>query len=258
LDDDGLNAMMAHLPALTHVKLACLRLEDNHADAQMVGCSWEELVVAIVTDVQSLARLPLRCIKRVALRCLGCQDNHSNSNTPDADSTPPSSPAAVLASALAAAPACSFCCHDTTGALSFFCPVSQLPAMLPLLARWEGVRTLVVQPAGRVLERLTPAAVGALGALLEGMPSCTNLGISGFTPNFNALLLPALTRTSVVQLDLTLMHVTEVQLALWCAGGNASRSIVVVMRRDRVPGGIDEVRAAVAESGSVVQLVVQE
>ncbi len=257
LDDTALRAMMAHLPALTHVTVENLQLQDSHADAHMT-CSWEELIVSSITTVQFVARLPLRCIKRVALRCLACIDIHDNNN-PAAASTPPTSPAALFAAALAAAPDCTFSCAPDSDRMGLFCPVRHLPAMLPLLARCKGVKCLALLWAESRPERLTPAAVGALGALLEGMPSCERLTVSGFTPNSNALLLSVLARTSVQVLDLAVESVSETHLMLWCAGGAASRAITVTLDEScQVDGDIGNVRTVIAESGGAVRLVVQE
>ncbi len=256
LDDTGLHAMMAHLPALTHVTCRDLKLQYSHADAQMAR-SWEELLIMMRPSITAFAHLPLRCIKRVRASYLRCLDVH-DSNNPAAASTQPTPPAALLAAALAAAPNCRFCCHDTTGALRFFCPVSQLPTMLPLLARWEGVKSMFLAPAGTASERLTPAAVGVLGALLEGMSGCTKLILRGLTPRLMARLLPAVMHTPVQILDLDVESITEAHLMQWCTCDQGSRSFVVVLSPwCNVDGKIDRVRAAIAESGSAVQLLEQ-
>ncbi len=259
LDDSGLCAMMAHLPALKHITFCNLKLQDSHADVQLVCGSWEELHIGFETSVTSLARLPLRCIKRVIAWNLGLEDDADGSCTSNiASDAHPASPVTVLTAALAAAPECELSCACSDGnELQLSCPVSQLPALLPLLARWEGVKSMFLASSGMVSECLTPAAVGALGALLEGMPSCTKLALCRFTPSLTSLLLPALARTSVRELDFTYMDMSIVQLMLWCAGAPASCTMIIMLDESCVDGDIGKVRTAIAESGSALQLVVQ-
>jgi hypothetical protein len=254
LDDMGLCAMMAHLPALTHVTVGTLQLQDNHAEAKMAH-SWEELSVSVedLTSVIGLAHLPLRSIKRVRVWGIFCDCDTED----DASSSSTTSPAPGFASALAAAPICSFTCR-CDNQLHFCCPVSQLPAMLPLLARWEGVNRLAVICAKLRSEYLTPASVSALGALLEGMPSCTRLRLHLFIPSLTTPLVPALVRTSILTLRLTPECLSETHLALWCAGDPGSRCIKgVTTGNPMVHACVGNVRAPIAESGSAVQLVVQ-
>jgi hypothetical protein len=239
--------MMAHLPALTHVEVGHLELQDSHADGQM-ACIWEELHIYSRICATSLARLPLRCIKRLGVGQVDCY----NGADPAAASTQPT---VLLKAALAAAPDC--CCSVTwRGRLSLFCPVRKMPAMLPLLARWEGVKSMLVETKAAEPEYLTPAAVGALGALLESMPNCSELALHNVAPSLNASLLPALSRTSVLTLDFTELHMTEAQLMLWCAGRPEGRRMIVRVKPDYVDGSVDNVRAAIHGSGSAVQLVI--
>jgi hypothetical protein len=257
LDDAGLRAMMAHLPALTHVEVASLTLLDNHADAKMASCCWEVLSLVHNAGVESLASLPLRRIKRVVLSSVDCPDDDSNSNNSDGTTTRNTRPVDAFAAALAAAPDCRFSCRPNWDILCLRCPVSRLPAMLPLLARWESFERLTLLEMDPWGKHLTPAAVDALGALLEGMPRCDGLALTFLRPSSTALLLPALTRTSVHSLILFQVHLSEAQLMLWCAGSQPGCPFTVTLR---CSGGLSQegfasVRAALAQSGSAVQLV---
>jgi hypothetical protein len=253
LDDAGLCLVFAHLPAITHVTVWSLKLQDKHADTQM-ACSWEELRIADAASFVTLARLPLRYIKRVLVGCVECTDC-TGANVSAI------SPAAAFAAACVAAPHCHFTSHPNDS-LTLICPVSQMPAMLNLLARWEGVKSLTLQPPQGETQRLTHAAVGALGVLLEGMPSCTELKMYNYAPGVSALLLPALTHSSVGVVCISYAYgayarITETQLALWCAGSQPGRPFTVKMR---CPGGmmkahIANVHAALTEEGSAVRLI---
>jgi hypothetical protein len=133
--------------------------------------------------------------------------------------------------------------------------------LLPLLARWEGVKevTLLSKGASAHNPQLTPDAVGALGALLEGMPSCTKLNLYGCTPNPSALLLPALTHTSVgvLHLDVAPAAACEAQIMQWCAGSQPGRPFTVKVwgSGEVYCTAVANVRAALAQAGSAVDLV---
>ncbi len=238
LDDAGLRVLLKNLPTLTHVGVRKLVLHESHAD---VGCSWEELNMCTVT-VTSLAHLPLRGIKRV------CVDELESTAAAGASGA---AAAAQLTAALAAAPDCTWVCSDE---FSLRCKVAEMPRLLPLLlGRWHGMKMLqLITPTA---ECLTPAAVGALRALLEGMPSCTELCIAGLMPHPSIQLLPVLASTNVSTVVLLHTRMTEVQLGMWCSGGQASRPITVELQEAcRFSGTISHVRSAVDVPGSGVKL----
>jgi hypothetical protein len=259
LDDAGLRVLLAHMPVLTHVRVWKVQLQDSHVD---VGCSLEELTVRTVS-VTSLAHLPLWGIKRV---CAGELVSTSATNDNGATAAAAAAAAAAshtaaaakLAAAMAAAPHCTFACWEpetrSCGDLKLKCCVAEMPLLLPLLARWQDVDDLRVEtPSG---EQLTPAAVAALGALLEGMPSCTGINIDGPIPHPSALLLQALARSNVSKVFLEHEGMTDVHLLLWCSGGQASKPITVTLLDgcDFV-GNISRVRSAVdvPDSGVVLE-----
>jgi hypothetical protein len=131
------------------------------------------------------------------------------------------------------------------------CLVSEMTSLLPLLARWHGVQLLHLEtPMG---EGLTPAAVGALGALLERLPTCTDLQICGPVPHPCALLLPALARTSISTVHLDHERLSEARLMLWCAGGQPNRPITVHADCD-FSGDSEHLHGILAMAGSAVQL----
>ncbi len=106
------------------------------------------------------------------------------------------------------------------------------------------------------VEHLTPAAVGALGALLESMPGCTHLVIDDLIPHPSALLLPALASTSISKVSLEHDRMTEVQLMLWCAGGQVGHPITVgVASGCQIVGNVSHVLSVVPVPGSGVNLV---
>jgi hypothetical protein len=146
------------------------------------------------------------------------------------------------AAAMAAAPDCAFACD---GDVTLHCRASELPQLLPLLARWRGVAGLELITPDSTDSCLIPVAVGALGVLLQGMPLCTQLRLDGFTPHQFAPLLPALAGTAVDTIFLDHDHVTEPQLALWCAGqaGHCIR-VVVTGANCELSGYLKEVLAA--------------
>ncbi len=238
LHDTCLSVLLERMPTLTHVSVHSAELQNSHAD---VGCSWEELSMYSVT-VTSLAHLPLRGIKRVCVRQL------AGSAAAGADGE---AAATQLTAALVAAPGCAFIGSEW---VALKCRVDEMPLLLPLLlARWKGNEMFHLStPFG---ECLTPAAVGALRALLEGMPSCTHLAIKGLTPHPSVQLLPVLVRTHVSKLWLLHRRMTEAHLVLWCAGGQASRPITVELQEDcAFEGNIDNVRSTVSVPGSGVVL----
>jgi hypothetical protein len=249
LDDAGLSAMMAYMPALTHVEVLSLELQDNHADSPLMVFSWEQLFIRCLASATMLARLPLRCIKRVVAWGVECEEDTTGNSSKNGTTL-----AATFAAALASAPDCRFACRGT---LRLFCSASQLPAMLPLLARWEGVWSLWLSSPGRSSDLLTPAAVSALGALLEGMPSCTKLNLHGYAPSPSAPLLPVLTRTSVVALVISCSPMTEAQMMMCCTGSQPGRAYTVKLRGsgDFFRAAVANVRASLAQAGSAVQLV---
>jgi hypothetical protein len=260
--DPVLQVILEHLPALTHVELGHMHLEDNHAAAQMAS-SWEELRLSGEADIASLARLPLRCIKRVLVSSLKCYVEPlgvHNTAAPRNTSAP-----AQLAAALAAAPHCSFSCL-IDDEIHLQCAAKQMPALLPLLTRWEGVKTLCLNNYCRDSQQLTPAVVGALGSLLESMPSCTVLSMHGFTPSPCAMLLPALARTSVADLHLYVESQSEAQLMVWLAGGQPGNRPLTVNLWPKPEEQISEsftddvatVRAALAEAGSAVEVLLPD
>ncbi len=175
LVDAGLRALLAHLPALTHVWVNACELRSSHA---AVDCSWDELRVDEGLTCTSLAHLPLQGIKHLRTECLMMDE----ADIPDA------------AAAMAAAPDCAFACD---GDVTLHCRASELPQLLPLLARWRGVAGLELITPDSTDSCLIPVAVGALGVLLQGMPLCTQLRLDGFTPHQFAPLLPALAGTAV-------------------------------------------------------------
>jgi hypothetical protein len=241
--------LIAHLPALETLWLDDCELQDNHADAVM-SHSWKELHTSDDMDPRSLARLPLRHIKRL------CVPGLTSTNVT-------ASPADELAAALDAAPGCCVA-SGPGGTLRLNCPANQLPDLLQLLARWDskGLKQLEVSQRSDVVgdgadegmnqEQLTPAAVHALGALLEGLPECRQLNICKFLPHPAALLLPALARSSVRVITLSYDRLTEGDLLLLCAGGQASSPVEVRLERPSTfMGDMAHVCAilALAESG---------
>ncbi len=135
-----------------------------------------------------------------------------------------------------------------------------MPDMLPVLSHWWGLQRLELCASG--LDHLTPSAVAALGALLDALPSCRELGFERVLPHASAPLLPMLVSTCVEEVCLRHTHMTEADLMLWCAGDHVSRPITVVLRPFCIPGCCDDasdclvrVRRHLAEAGSAVRLV---
>ncbi len=222
VDDAGMHTLLTSFPALSHVVVGGCRLQGSHlAEDRM---AWEELCMLSI-DVASLARLPLRVIKRVHVVGLysdwSCTTTSSTTTINSGDAA--AAAAASLTAALAAAPDCTFTCID--GRLDLHLHVSEMPALLPLIARWQGVRCLSLCVPCKGSQRLTAAAAGALGALLQVLPSCTELQLSGLKPHPSALLLPVLTHTSVTRVDLVDDIITEAELMAWCTGGDAAHPI---------------------------------
>jgi hypothetical protein len=249
LDDAGLRVLLAHMPVLTYVSVTTVQLQDSHAD---VECSWEELRMDDVS-VTSLAHLPLRGIKHVRVNELVSAATAGGGDGVAAAAAYHTAAATKLSAALAAAPDCTFVSCYEEHIMPVRCSVAEMPALLPLLARWQGVKDLyLTTPSG---QRLTPAAVAALGALLEGMPSCKELTIEGPTPHPSALLLPVLSRTSVSKVFFCHDHMAEAHLMLWCAGGRASHPVALELRHGcEFVGDIRLVRSAVDERDSGVVL----
>jgi hypothetical protein len=253
LDDAGLRVLLASLPTLTHVRVRTVQLQDSHSD---VECSWEELRMDYA-NVASLAHLPLRGIRRVCVDELVSAVTAGDGGGDAARSATAAvvaashTAAANLAAALGAAWNCTFVCDQR---LILDCCVGELPLLLPLLARWQDMGTLQLRTPGG--ECLTPAAVGALGALLGGVPSCTKLIITGPTPHPSALLLPALASTSVSKVFLDDGRMTDVQLMLWCAGGQPSHPVTVQLRLGcDFDGDMSHVRTILSVAGSGVCLL---
>ncbi len=245
LDDAGFLFLLLNLPLLTHIGVRKVVLQHSHADA---GCSWEELRMCTVT-VTSLADLPLRGIKRVCVDEL-VSAAAAVAGDDGVEAAASHTAAARLTAALAAAPDCTL---GVSNGLSLACRVAEMPLLLPLLVRWEGVERLEL--SSPTSECLTPAAVGALGALLERMPLCTHLIIAGLIPHPSALLLPALANTGVSCVALLHGRMIESHLMLWCAGGQASRPITVELFDDcDFVGSISRVRSALTVPGSGVEL----
>jgi hypothetical protein len=195
-----------------------------------------------VVSTASLAHLPLRGIKRVCVSQLVSENTAGAFGAADA--------AAQLTAALASAPGCTFFC---SGELVLTCGVNEMPILLPLLARWKHMELL--QLTTPQSEYLTPAALAALHALLVGLPDCTWLDIDGLIPHPSVQLLPALAGTGVSSEVLLHNRMTEAQLMLWCAGGQASKPITVEMLEEcEFVGSIHRVRSAVSMPGNGVVL----
>jgi hypothetical protein len=258
LDDAGMRTLVTSFPELTHVEVGGCQLHNNHLDE--VGCSsWEELCIDS-TDFASLARLPLRRIKRVRV-CALCSAGSSSATVNGDSGFEVAHPEITsLVAALATAPNCAVVCDHC---LLLKLHVSEMPALLPLIARWQGVGRLDLRAPGNDPQQLTPAAVKALGALLEALPSCIELHMTGFKPHPSVQLLPVLAGiTSVTSIRLAINiitstdTITEAEVMAWCAGGNAAHPIVVtVTAYGRFQGQPDRVSSTVNVPGSGVQLV---
>jgi hypothetical protein len=223
LDDAGLHTLTTSFPALTHVKVGSCELQSSHLHE--VGCSsWEELGISHA-DLLSLARLPLRGIKRVRVGCLSGTKDSSLAPTNSSGAAAGLSAVAAFTAALAAAPDCTFAACFFGDFLTLELHVSEMPAMLPLAANLKDVGCLGLRTPGKDSQQLTPAAVKALGALLEELPSCTELHICGLKPHPSVQLLPVLARTSVTSIHLVDYGITEAELMAWCAGGDAARVV---------------------------------
>jgi hypothetical protein len=246
LDDAGLRVLLENLPTLTHVGVRKFVLHESHAD---VGCRWEDLSM-IAVSTTCLAHLPLRGIKRVCVSQV--MSTAAAAGGGGAAAASHTAAAAQLTAALSAtSPDCTWAtCYDK---FTLRCKVAEMPLLLPLLARWTGIEVFkLITPEG---ECLTPAAVGALRALLKGMPSCTELSIGGLTPHPSIQLLPVLARTNVSTVVLVHTHMTEAQLMLWCSGGQARRPITVELQEAcRFSGIISQVHDALDVPGSGVEL----
>jgi hypothetical protein len=208
-----------------------------------VPCKWEELHITCDLATAALARLPLRGIRKLEVCCVRNLDSDRATTTT----------AAELAAALASAPDCVFVCPGG-GRLFFKCDVGQLEVLLP---RWQGEAAVpsmtLTAPS---TECLTPAAVEALGSLLERTPSCTELHIKGGAPPDpeTSPLLPALRNTAISTVRLQQDQMTEAQLLAWCSGKNLVRPIVVVWEGRISAGGLARIRQALQESGGLVSL----
>jgi hypothetical protein len=131
--------------------------------------------------------------------------------------------------------------------------VREMPALLPLLARWQGMRRLKLRLPDDNSQMLTPAALKALVALLEAQHACTELYITDFTPHPTALLLPLLAHTSVTRVVLMDCSITEAELMGWCAGSDVARRVAVLVDGD-VEGKPAHMRVVVDDAGSRVWL----
>ncbi len=258
LDDAGLSVLLASFPELTYVGVGGCRLQRSHLAEDRIA--WEEFCIRSI-DVASLARLPLRVIKRVYVVGLysdwSCTTT-SNTTTINSGDAAAAAAGATLTAALAADPDCTFTCID--GHLDLHLHVSEMPALLPLIARWQGVRYLSLHTPvhGTDAQRLTAAAAGALGALLQVLPSCSVLRLCGLKPHPSALLLPVLAHTSVTRVDLVDDSITEAELMAWCAGGDAAHPIAVhAYLYGVLEGHVANVRAIVDAPDSGVQLSVE-
>jgi hypothetical protein len=253
VDDVGLRLLLTDMPALKHVCVRTVELQSSHADN--VGCSWEVLNMRTVS-VTSLAHLPLRGIKRVCVDELVSTVTAGAGNHGDAAAASDDNAAAAvnqLSAALAAAPDCAFSCWQPDVGLKLHCSVSKLPILLPLLARWHGVLEFGLTTLSG--EQLTSAAVVALGALLEGMPSCKYLSIAGAEPHPSAQLLPALASSNVKEVLLNSDRMTDAHLMMWCKGGNPSRPVTVRLDDEgEFVGSIRRVLEAVSVPDSGVKL----
>ncbi len=253
LDDAGLTALLTQLPGLMHVEVSSCRLESSHADA---ACSWQELKMAGWLATRSLIRLPLRGIQRLVVSCLmsvssivSSQLIMSNEMTVGPDGavqwpTPPSPD--VVAAALN-------CCQlHCEGHLELQCCTDELTDLLPLLAKWQGVKEVWV--CTHDFGFMPHTAVAVLGVLLRGLPSCTLLRLDSLVPHPSALLLPALARTAVSTVYLDHDHFTETQLAQWCAGQAGHPVHVVVTEHCEVAGRVAHIQDALAAVGADVTL----
>jgi hypothetical protein len=240
LDDAGLRALTVHLPLLTHVSVEACQLQTSHAD---VSCNWEELHASSYLEAAQLILLPLRGIRKLEAHTVYGYDMMPGSRSTH-----------ELAAALAAAPGCVLSCACTE--LCFHCDAGTLPVPLP---RWrcEEVRWLTVSTPKT--ERLTPAAVEALGSLLQRTPSCKDLCIEDFGPPDAASspLLPALISTEISEVRLRYAEMTEAQLLAWCAGGAVGHSIAVSWEYGTLAGQLARVYQALREGGGGVTLKCQ-
>ncbi len=268
LNDDGLRALMTYCPILRHLQIDSCKLQVSHAE-HPAACRWLELKVSKSISIKSLAHLPLTDIQNLFVEHLTVCVEAADSSAAEPASSQHTQPgrlsteydvslaAGKLSAALAAEPACSFGCH---GRLTLECPVHEMPDLLPLLARWQGVESLYLQANGMRrwpwLETLTPAAIGALGALLTMLPSCTALSLGGVKPHAETSLLPALVHTSITHIFLRYVHMTEAKLRLWCSGVQAGCRVTVNLEAScTFYGRIGRLREALAAAGNGVQLV---
>jgi hypothetical protein len=197
----------------------CIQLQASHND-DGTEATWHKLYVTAVS-LASLACLPLHRIRQMTLQTLRAHTS-GLSGVGEGGGAGVSAAAAALVAARAAAQDCKFTCHMVIGVLQF--PVSDVPALLPLLASWQGIHCLALE-TWSADQRLTPAAVHALGAMLEQASTCKLLRLNGYLPLAGAPLLPALHRSSVECVNLGHRGVTDVELAWWCAWRDTCRPI---------------------------------
>jgi hypothetical protein len=238
--DALLRVLTAHLPLLTYVHVCSICLCTSHADA---ACNWEELSVEETLYTDDLARLPLRGIRTLGVCSFKV---HSSYNRPGET-------AAALAAALAAAPDCAlgFPCAPE---LELDCSAEELAVLLP---RWQcgAMERLTLAMSSTGTDCLTPAAVAALGSMLQRTPSCKELSIEGFAPpdpKSAPLLLPALRNTAIRKVQLRHPKLTEAQLMAWCAGC-VGRPIVVDWS-GKLEGYLLHVNQALEAAGGDVRL----
>jgi hypothetical protein len=265
VDDAVMQALLTHLPSLTHVTVYGCELQVSHT--HRTDRSWQELRVGAHLLIASLALLPLRCIQRLVFDDLRQSDIiYDLPNPHDLAATPLLlTETSQLPAALAAATDCTISCENMryyrrTSGFSVYCSVREMPALLPLLVRVRGMHDLKLST--RESDELTPAAVTALGALLEAQRCCTALHLCHTSIHPSAQLLPALANTAVSDLHVQLSRSpTEAELVMWCAGSEVvSRPLNMTVCGGGMAcvseGQLQNVRSAMAAAGSGVHLKV--
>jgi hypothetical protein len=240
--DADMGVLLA-LPSLTHLAVLNFDLSFSHVHKL---CSWQELTVHGCFDVVGdLAKLPLQGLSRLVVGRLApsCVDDWDGAM----DGT-----AHDVAAALANVPAS---CHLTVhpdGRLVMDCGYGHrnedLRQLLPVLARWEGVRSLTVDNDNSDDEGsklLQPDTVTAIASQLANMPSCTTLKLDNWVPHLASPMLTALRPTHITRLVIGGYPVQEQHLVVWCSG-DAGREITVEVCEGcnvRPKGGLQRVRA---------------
>ncbi len=240
VSDAGMCALL-ELPRLTHLAVDSFELSSSHAHKP---CSWQELIVCDYLEVLNLSKLPLQGLCRlVAGRLVS-----NNAATLAADD---------VAAALANLPAS---CHLTApshGMLELDCGSwlhhqTLLLLLLPVLARWEGVRALRINVDGDEDEDvandgqrlLQPDTITAIASHLTHMPSCTALRLDNWIPHPACQLITALRPTHITRLVISGYSVQEQHLLLWCCGDAGRDMTVEVLDGCHVKpsGGLQRVR----------------